>query len=231
MRKQILSSLVLTMILGLGMVTVMTEKVTAAENVVTKTALVATARTQVTGAGKLTTTKKTSRMNRPEITPEQAVDFVHKNYGTDEAEAKSYVDKGLKFMYLDRLCLYSYMTGKPLNELYGLYQKNSWERLRYKVGLTPEVLYKKKCAYNADRISKRLGLDRKLAYKMMAVDHYPMQFTVLAMLIGQEAGRNPIEVVEWRTHENKWEDVATKAGLNLAQYQTLKARKVAAFKK
>jgi hypothetical protein len=35
-------------------------------------------------------------------------------------------------MYLDRLCLYSYMTGKPLNELYALYQQNSWERLRYK---------------------------------------------------------------------------------------------------
>jgi hypothetical protein len=223
----------LTIILSLGMVTGMTGKVAvaAAETMVAKTTALATAGTPTVGAGPLTTTKKVSRMTRMEVTPEQAVTIVHKNYGTDETEARSYAAKGLKFMYLDRLCLYSYMTGKPLNELYALYQQNSWERLRYKIGLTPEVLYKKKCAYNADRIAKRLGLDRKLAYKMMATDHYPMQFTVLSMLIGQKAGKDPLEVVEWRTHENKWEDVAAQAGLTRIQYQELKARKVAAFKK
>lgn len=231
MHKQILGCLVLTVILGLGMVIIMTGKVTASEKDESTPTIITTQKTNALGTEQLTQVKKSSRRGRGEISVEKAVETVHKNYGTNEATARSYLDKGLKFMYLDRLCLYSYMTGKPLDELYALYQKNSWERLRYKIGLTPEQLYKKKCAYNADRISQRLNLDRKLAYKMMATDHYPMQFTVLAMLIGKAAGKDPLMVVEWRTHENKWEDVAARAGLNLTQYQELKARKVAAFKK
>lgn len=154
------------------------------------------------------------------MTKERAVRIFHNDYLFAEEELGSLYDK-YGFNAAEDICLHAYMAKKPLAEIESLRDKYSWERMKYVLGLTPEVYFERCVDYQARRLAERMDIPRKVTKKYMHLG-YAMHHINSAYLLAQKAGLDISKVIDLKTPKNSWSDVAAKIGVSEADCQAMK---------
>ena len=154
------------------------------------------------------------------MTKERAVRIFHNDYLFAEEELGSLYDK-YGFNAAEDICLHAYMANKPLAEIESLRDKYSWERMKYVLGLTPEVYFERCVDYQARRLAERMDIPRKVTKKYMHLG-YAMHHINSAYLLAQKAGLDISKVIDLKTPKNSWSDVAAKIGVSEADCQWMK---------
>ena len=154
------------------------------------------------------------------MTKERAVRIFHNDYLFAEEELGRLYDK-YGFNAAEDICLHAYMAKKPLAEIESLRDKYSWERMKYVLGLTPEVYFERCVDYQARRLAERMDIPRKVTKKYMHLG-YAMHHINSAYLLAQKAGLDISKVIDLKTPKNSWSDVAAKIGVSEAECQTMK---------
>ena len=93
------------------------------------------------------------------MTAERAVKIFHADYLFDEAELLPLYEK-YGFEGLEDICLHAYMSKKTLPEIIDLRDKYSWERMKYVLGLTPQVYFDRCVDYQA-RVWQNAWISRR----------------------------------------------------------------------
>ena len=155
-----------------------------------------------------------------DMTKERAVRIFHNDYLFAEDELGSLYDK-YGFNAAEDICLHAYMAKKPLAEIESLRDKYSWERMKYVLGLTPEVYFERCVDYQARRLAERMDIPRKVTKKYMHLG-YAMHHINSAYLLAQKAGLDISKVIDLKTPKNSWSDVAAKIGVSEADCQAMK---------
>ena len=155
-----------------------------------------------------------------DMTKERAVRLFHNDYLFAEEELGRLYDK-YGFNAAEDICLHAYMAKKPLAEIESLRDKYSWERMKYVLGLTPEVYFERCVDYQARRLAERMDIPRKVTKKYMHLG-YAMHHINSAYLLAQKAGLDISKVIDLKTPKNSWSDVAAKIGVSEADCQTMK---------
>lgn len=154
------------------------------------------------------------------ITKEKAVQILHADYLFDEQELGTLYDK-FGFEGAEDICLHAYMAKRPLSEIVKLRDKYSWERMKYVLGLTPEVYFNRCVDYQARRLAERMDIPQKVTKKYMQLG-YAMHHINTAYLLAQKAGVDISKVIDLKTPKNSWNDVALKLGLTKDECQQIK---------
>lgn len=154
------------------------------------------------------------------MTKERAVRIFHNDYLFAEEELGSLYDK-YGFNAAEDICLHAYMAKKPLAEIESLRDKYSWERMKYVLGLTPEVYFERCVDYQARRLAERMDIPRKVTKKYMHLG-YAMHHINSAYLLAQKAGLDISKVIDLKTPKNSWSDVAAKIDVSEADCQAMK---------
>lgn len=154
------------------------------------------------------------------MTKERAVRIFHNDYLFAEEELGRLYDK-YGFNAAEDICLHAYMAKKPLAEIESLRDKYSWERMKYVLGLTPEVYFERCVDYQARRLAERMDIPRKVTKKYMHLG-YAMHHINSAYLLAQKAGLDISKVIDLKTPKNSWSDVAAKLGVSEADCQAMK---------
>ena len=159
-------------------------------------------------------------LHTKDMTKERAVRIFHADYLFDEAELGRLYDK-YGFNDTEDICLVAYMAKKPLAEVEGLRDKYSWERMKYVLGLTPEIYFNRCVDYQARRLEERMDIPQKVTKKYMHMG-YAMHHINSAYLLAQKAGIDISEVIDLKTPKNSWSTVAAKIGVSEADCQWMK---------
>ena len=155
-----------------------------------------------------------------DMTKERAVRIFHNDYLFAEEELGRLYDK-YGFNAAEDICLHAYMANKPLAEIESLRDKYSWERMKYVLGLTPEVYFERCVDYQARRLAERMDIPCKVTKKYMHLG-YAMHHINSAYLLAQKAGLDISKVIDLKTPKNSWSDVAAKIGVSEADCQWMK---------
>ncbi len=156
------------------------------------------------------------------MTAQRAAKIFHADYLFPEAELLPLFDE-YGYDGLEDICLTAYMSKKSLQEIIDLRDKYSWERMRYVLGLTPEVYFDRCVAYQARRLEERMDIPQKVTKKYMRLG-YAMHHINSSYLLAQLAGRDIGEVIEMKTPKNSWKDVALRLGLTEADSKLVKEK-------
>lgn len=154
------------------------------------------------------------------MTAERAVKIFHADYLFDEAELLPLCEK-YGFEGLEDICLHAYMSKKSLQEIIDLRNKYSWERMKYVLGLTPQVYFDRCVDYQARRLAERMDIPQKVTKKYMHMG-YAMHHINSAYLLAQKDGLDIKDVIDLKTPKNSWQDVALKIGLTVEDSREVK---------
>lgn len=78
------------------------------------------------------------------------------------------------------------MSKKTLQEIIDLRDKYSWERMKYVLGLTPQVYFDRCVDYQARRLAERMDIPQKVTKKYMHMG-YAMHHINSSYLLAHEA--------------------------------------------
>lgn len=149
---------------------------------------------------------------RPAMTKEKAVAGLHFSFLLPEEEIGKYFDEGIAYKELKELCLHAYIAKRPLAEVVDLRKKYTWTRAKALLGLTPQKIYDGTLAYKADRLYRLAGIDKKTSIKYMKMGYASHQVK-RAYFISTHCDKPLLEILEMKTRQLKWGDVAEKLGL------------------
>lgn len=182
------------------------------------------------GPAKVQTKLPPQGMRRPRMSNEKATAILNENYGFPKDELLKAMQKGHDYREMDRVCLYAYMTKKPWQEVLKMRDVYTWERLRFALGLKPQVFFDKQIEYDADRLYARCNIDRKITIKYMKMG-FPMHHVNMAGLLAPKCHRSVYDIMMMKTPKNTWNDVAIKLGLTIQDCQEVKDAITKAFKR
>lgn len=161
------------------------------------------------------------RMRRPEMTIDQALERLQKDYGYTEEELKPYVKSGRDFRRMSSSCHLARLSGEPLAKVVALSQKMTSGRVRYNLGLTPKVYFEKQTAWEAAKLAKELSLPEAELLKLLR-SNYSAGEIKMAATLGAKANKSPKQVLKMKTAANSWEMVAGKLNIDQNSFESVK---------
>lgn len=143
---------------------------------------------------------------------ERSIKKLHDSYMLEESRVARFLDEGMPYLELNKICLHGYITGRPIEEIAEMRKLYTWTRTFYLLGLTPESYAEGEKNYKADRISRLFGLDRELLVKYLHMGFASHQIKS-AYFISMNTGKDILELLESKTRAKKWGDIAEEMGL------------------
>lgn len=162
-------------------------------------------------------------------TKEKLVNILYNDYGFKIDELNKYYDQ-MSFNDLEALCIYAYNSRNPLEKVAAMRSQYTWEGLKLALGLTPVKYRDRMIEYQADRLAKRMNIDRKITIKYMQMG-FPMHHVNTAALYALKCDKDIYEIMLMKTPQNTWNDVALACGLTLQDAKEVKDKITEDFKR
>ena len=108
---------------------------------------------------------------------------------------------------MENVCLVAYMAKVPLVKVEKMRSKYSWDIIKQKLGLTPNV-YEERCiAYQARRLQERMDMPVELTISLMN-EGYGMHHSNTAFLLSKCSDKSIKEILAAKTPGKSWKKVA-----------------------
>lgn len=168
-----------------------------------------------------------SGLHMGEKTQHELVDILHDDYQFSEEELEKYIGK-LGFNELENVCLVAYMAKAPLAKVEKMRSKYSWDIIKQKLGLTPNV-YEERCiAYQARRLQERMDMPVELTISLMN-EGYGMHHSNTAFLLSKCSDKSIKEILAAKTPGKSWKKVAEELGISQEDLKAAQNKISAAF--
>ena len=138
---------------------------------------------------------------------------LHEGFMLPESEIASYLDSGMPYLELKKICLCGYITKKPVAEIIEMRKMYIWTRVLYLLGLSAEKLVVEEKLYKAERLERLYGFDKALVLHYMDLGFASHQIK-RAYYISQHCDKPMLEILEMKTRLQKWPDIAESLGLS-----------------
>lgn len=132
---------------------------------------------------------------------------LRENYELPDEEAERYLSAGTTFRDLKKSCLYSCLTGRPLDAILALRREKSWWQVEMALHLTPAAYRAAWIRHCADRLHRWWGVDAARAEAMMT-EGYPMHWVKIAWLLSERSPMSMEDILHRRTRAVKWRTFA-----------------------
>ena len=149
---------------------------------------------------------------KPEMDKAKAIATLQVGFDYSEAELGKYLDNGISYKELKNICMHAFIADVPLQEVVDMRQKFGWTRIKFLLGLTPQKFCEGELQYKANRLYKIMGLDKELAIKYMKLGFASHQVK-RASYIARHCDVPLIDILNMKTRQIKWGDVAEQLGL------------------
>lgn len=161
------------------------------------------------------------------MTKERALKIFHDDYLFSEEELAPLYDE-LGFDGLEDVCLHAYMGRVPLQKIMEMREQYSWERIKYLLGLTPQVYFDRCVDYQARRLLERMDIPQEVTKEFMQ-QGYAMHHVNTAYLLAEQSGKPMAEIIVLKTPKNRWSQVAESIGVSAEELRESQAKISQAF--
>ena len=149
---------------------------------------------------------------KPEMDKAKAVATLQVGFDYSDEELGALYDTGISYQELKNTCMHAFIANVPLQEVVDLRKKYGWTRIKFLLGLTPQKFYEGELQYKANRLYKIMGLDKEVSIKYMKLG-FPSHQVKRAHYIARHCDVPVIEILNMKTRQIKWGDVAEQLGL------------------
>ena len=154
------------------------------------------------------------------MTKERAVRIFKADYKFDEKQLGALYDK-YGYEATEDICLLAYLAKTKLEKVEMMRNVYSWERIKYILGLTPQLYFDRCVEYQARRLKERMGIPEKVTRKLMQ-QGFAMHHVNMSYLLAKICKKPVEDVIILKTPHNTWNDVAKKLGISEAECQQIK---------
>ncbi len=161
------------------------------------------------------------------MTKERALKIFHDDYLFSEEELAPLYDE-LGFDGLEDVCLHAYMGRVPLQKIMEMRGQYSWERIKYLLGLTPQVYFDRCVDYQARRLLERMDIPQEVTKEFMR-QGYAMHHVNTAYLLAAQSGKPMAEIIILKTPKNRWSQVAESIGVSAGELREAQTKISQAF--
>lgn len=161
------------------------------------------------------------------MTKERALKIFHDDYLFSEEELAPLYDE-LGFDGLEDVCLHAYMGRVPLQKIMEMREQYSWDRIKYLLGLTPQVYFDRCVDYQARRLLERMDIPQEVTKEFMR-QGYAMHHVNTAYLLAEQSGKPMAEIIVLKTPKNRWSQVAESIGVSAGELREAQTKISQAF--
>lgn len=161
------------------------------------------------------------------MTKERALKIFHDDYLFSEEELAPLYDE-LGFDGLEDVCLHAYMGRVPLQKIMEMRGQYSWDRIKYLLGLTPQVYFDRCVDYQARRLLERMDIPQDVTKDFMR-QGYAMHHVNTAYLLAAQSGKPMAEIIVLKTPKNRWSQVAESIGVSAGELREAQTKISQAF--
>lgn len=170
--------------------------------------------------------KKLSPMmkkRRSQTSREQTIHLLNEKYDFSQDELGRYLDNGKNYRELDQLCLYAYLSRKPLAKVVEFKENYTGERLKLALGLTPQNFYKRSLVYKSSRLASEIQLAESTVLKYLK-QGYTDKDIKMAVFLAAASKLAVNDILKMRTIKVSWPDIAVNIGVDIDVYHQAEAK-------
>lgn len=157
----------------------------------------------VHGGAKAGQTEAKMPPRRKPMTEEQMVTILTQKYFLTEADAKEKLAAGTNFRELEKAALYSYISGKSVDEILALKKDEPWQRVEVLVGAVGDRRREGELRMKAENLSRWWGIDKKTAFRLMKKG-WPMHYVKVAWILAKHSDLTVEDILADKKYPENW---------------------------
>lgn len=142
---------------------------------------------------------------RTQLTMEEMEIILSQKYFLTPEEARAHLEAGVNFRDLERAALYSYVTGKTVDEILAVKKDETWQRTAYLIGAVGQRMYDRQLEWKAENLHRWWGIDRGTALRYLR-EGWPMHYVKIAWVIAGHTDWTMEAVLADRKYTESWKD-------------------------
>lgn len=143
-------------------------------------------------------------------------------YGTEKSLLMQYYNKGWKLKEISHGAFLAYASQKSFTDVMNLKNENSWPRVEYLLGLTPNDIKAAHDDLAAQYLSEKLSVNKTIITRLLQ-KNYSMGDVLHGILISQYCTASPEDIISMHNPpKTDWNTVADKLGITDEQMQEIR---------
>ncbi len=144
---------------------------------------------------------------------EYEINSLHVGFQYDKDEIAKYLDSGIKYLELKKICMHAFAARVPLAHVVAMREKYCWTRVAHDLGVDAATLEARTMDYKAERLERVYGLDQQLTRKYMAMGYASHQVR-MAINMARYTDMPIEDILALKTRQQKWGDLCEQLGLS-----------------
>lgn len=140
--------------------------------------------------------------------------YLNEKYGVDSAQVKKALTDGVHVEDAKMAAILAKLSGKSFSEVLAMHV--DWKQVAEKLGVTREQVMKLHEQERDEHLAKSAGIDVKTLQSLIKEGYDPRDIDI-AGKIAKASGKDIKTVLNKRTINNSWEDVAKSFGVDMKQ--------------
>lgn len=154
---------------------------------------------------------------------EAEINAISARYNVPQAQVQQYYDAGWEFKELRRAAFLAYASGKDMGAVLDLKANNSWPRVEYKLGLTPNAIKAAHDKNDAAYLQAVLGIKEADSLPLLR-QNFGLGDVAHAVLMGQYCTTTAAEIAAMHNPPAMdWDAVAAQLGISAEQMDAVRA--------
>lgn len=142
-------------------------------------------------------------------------------YGIEKSLLMQYYNKGWKLKEISHGAFLAYASQKSFTDVMNLKNENSWPRVEYLLGLTPNDIKAAHDDLAAQYLSEKLSVNKTIITRLLQ-KNYSMGDVLHGILISQYCTASPEDIISMHNPpKTDWNTVADKLGITDEQMQEI----------
>lgn len=143
-------------------------------------------------------------------------------YGIEKSLLMQYYNKGWKLKEISHGAFLAYASQKSFTDVMNLKDENSWPRVEYLLGLTPNDIKAAHDDLAAQYLSEKLSVNKTIITRLLQ-KNYSMGDVLHSILISQYCTASPEDIISMHNPpKTDWNTVADRLGITDEQMQEIR---------
>lgn len=144
---------------------------------------------------------------------DREINAISARFDVEKETVEKYYNAGWGFKELRQAAFLAYASGKDMGSILDMKTTDSWPRIEYKLGLTPNDIKAAHDKNDAAYLKTVLGVDESVSLQLLK-QNYKMGDVAHAALMSKYCSSTPAQIVDMHNPpEMDWDAVATQLGI------------------
>ena len=158
----------------------------------------------------------------PRVREQNELQNISERFGVKTSELQKYFNMGWRFKELRHAAVLTLATDKNMGEILTLKQSNSWPRVEYLLGVTPNDMKAARDKNDARYFAGKLNISESELLALLQ-QNYGVGDSLHAMLLAKAGNTTAENVLKMHNPpQTSWRDVAESLGVSFAQLEQIR---------